>query len=58
MLTLMPAAMSWRTAIAPSAVPGTLTITFGRSTVAQRRCASATVASASFAAPGETSIET
>ena len=43
---------------APAAVPGTLIITFGRSTIAQRRFASATVASASCAAPGETSIET
>ena len=54
----MPFAVSWRTAFAPSTVPGTLTITFGRSTVAQRRVASEIVAVASFAAPGDTSIDT
>jgi hypothetical protein len=35
-----------------------LIITFGRSTVAQRRRASAMVASVSCAAPGDTSIDT
>ncbi len=42
----------------PSAVPGTLIITLGRSTASQRRRASTSVASGSRAAPGETSIET
>ena len=56
--TLSPSAMSRRSAMQPSGVPGTLIMTFGRCTVAQRRCASAMVASASCAAPGDTSIET
>jgi hypothetical protein len=58
MLTLMPAAIASSTAFAPSAVPGILIMTFGRSTVAQSRCASAIVARASFADAGETTIET
>ena len=58
MFTFSPAPMSVRTAIAPSVVPGTLIITFGRSTIAQSRCASATVSFALFAEPGETSMET
>ena len=36
----------------PRRCPGTLIITFGRSTVAQSRCASATVACASLADAG------
>ena len=58
MLTLMPAAMRRRTATAPSIVPGTLTITFGRFTVSHNRCASAIVPSVSCASCGATSIET
>ena len=42
----------------PSGVPGILIIRLGWSTVFQRSAASATVASASWARPGETSIET
>ena len=42
----------------PSGVPGILIIRFGWSTVFQRSAASATVASVSWARPGETSIET
>jgi len=58
MLTLMPAAIVRSTALAPSTVPGILIITFGRLTVAHSRSASDTVARMSFAAPGDTSIET
>ena len=58
MFTLMPSAVSLRTATAPSVVPGTLIMTFGRDTVFQSRCASAIVAAESCAAAGETSIDT
>ena len=58
MLTLMPSASSRRAAAAPSVVPGTLIITFGRSTTAHSRRASAIVSSTLCAEPGETSIET
>ena len=58
MLTLIPSAIRRRTALEPSVVPGTLIMTFGRSTAFHKRCASSTVAVASFAAPGDTSIET
>ncbi len=58
MFTLIPSAMSERTARAPSAVPGIFTITLGRSTVDQSRLASATEAAVSLETPGETSIDT
>ena len=58
MFTLMPSARSRRVAAAPSGVPGTLIITFGRSTAAQSRRASAIVSSTSCAEPGETSMDT
>ena len=58
MLTLMPSARRRRAAAAPSAVPGTLIITFGRSTSAHSRRASEIVSSTLCAAPGDTSIDT
>ena len=58
MFTFMPPPMSCRTALAPSDVPGTLIMTFGRPTIDHRRWASATVALASFAAAGDTSMDT
>ena len=58
MFTFTPSAIRVRTASAPSTVPGTLIITFGRSTVFQSRRASAMVAFASCAAAGDTSMET
>ncbi len=43
MLTLRPASRLARTAGTPSFVPGILIMTFGRSTAAKMRCASAIV---------------
>ena len=58
MLTLIPSAVSARTAGTPAAVPGTLTIRLGRATASHRWRASDTVALVSFATVGETSMLT
>ena len=58
MLTLIPSDMSRLTATAPSTVPGTFTITLGRSTVFHSRRASSIAASELCDTPGEISIET
>ena len=42
----------------PSFVPGILTITLGRSTAVNRKCASSMEPCVSWATPGDTSIET
>ena len=58
MLMLRPAARPARMAGKPSTVPGILIMTFGRSTAANKRCASETVRWVSRASAGETSSET
>src|ERR1035441_4650847 len=54
-LTLIPSLISWRNAGMPSAVPGTLIITFPRATLFHRRRASSMVPLVSCARYGDTS---
>ena len=56
--TQVPSAISVRTAGRPSAVAGTLIITFGRATAAWSRRASSTVPAVSCASRGLTSMLT
>ena len=56
-LTLIPSAMSVRTAGTPSAVAGTLIMTLGRRMREKSRRASLTVASVSCANDGGTSMD-
>ena len=58
MLTLIPSAVSARTAGTPATVPGTLIIRLRRPTSFHRWRASAIVACVSLATPGETSMLT
>ena len=58
MFTLIPSAISCSIAGIPSFVPGTFTITFGRSTRYHSRRASAIVPAVSNAWTGDTSMET
>ena len=58
MLTLMPSAISDRTAGTPAAVPGTLIIRLGRAITSHRWRASDTVALVSSATVGDTSTLT